>query len=193
MREYDLITWILNDDYLCNEDEENVMVENQGDEHTEQRVRIVNKVHAISRMSLYRFDEKKTGKDFLPFFNDKYGLTKVHAPRELRSFCDYILLVECRDSLYVMLIELKRGGHSGYKKQIEGSVSFMDYIISSAVRIQHENAFNDFNKANIHYRKILLKKCESDKGETHNVDLNFDKNDFIEIRCMSEFRPIRVI
>lgn len=188
MKEYDLITWMLHEDFLCKDGEGNVMVEDQGHERAVQRVRIVNDVRSISRMSLFRFDEKQTGMDFLPFFANSN-----HAPQELRSFCDYVLLVECRDNLYVMLIELKRGGHHGPRKQIDGAACFMDYIISSAMRIRGANGFDDFDKHNIHYRKVLLKKCESDKEETHNVDLRFNKNDYIEIRCKSEFRPIRII
>lgn len=188
MKEYDLITRMLHEDFLCKDGEGNVMIENQGNEHAVQRVNIVNSVRAISRMSLFRFDVKKTGKDFLPFLANSNT-----APLELRSFCDYVLLVECRDNLYILLIELKRGDHLGYRKQIDGANCFMDYIISSAMRIRSVNGFNDFDRHNIHYRRVLLKKCKSEKEETHNVDLPFSKNDYIEIRCKSEFRPIRVI
>lgn len=170
MREYELITRILHDDFLCKDNEKDVLFENQGDKHAEQRVRIVNRVKAISRMALFRFDEKKIGMNFLPFLNNH-----DHAPEGLRSFCDYILLVEYSTGLYIMLIELKRGGHSGFRKQIEGAACFMDYIVSSAVRIQHDNAFDDFDPHNIHYRRVRYKRYSG------RVTINYCSVDIISL------------
>lgn len=192
MREFELLKWILHDDFLCKGDEAMLMVESQGHEHDEQRVAIVNKVSSISQMALYRFDAKTIGKDFLPFFNDRYK-EEPHAPAGIRSFCDYILLAESKDTLYIMLIELKRGEATGYKKQIDASLCFVDYIIDSAERIKHENASDEFDRNNIRFRRVLIKKCTSEKQATHNSDIAFDKNDYMEIKCNGEFRPIRVI
>ena len=192
MREYELLRWMLHEDFLCKGDEALVMIENQGDEHDEQRVTIVNKVGSISNMALYRFDEKSAGKDPLPFFNNSYE-ESAHAPSDLRSFCDYVLLVENDNALYIMLIELKRGGTTGYRKQIDASQCFMSYVIDSAERIKHDNAYDEFDRDNIHFRKVLIKRCASEKQETHNSDIAFDKNDYIDFKCISEFRPIRVI
>ena len=191
MREMELLKWILHGDFLCKGDVAMVMVESQGREHDEQRVVIVNKVSSISQMALYRFDEKSAGKDFLPFFNDRYK-EEPHAPADLRSFCDYILLAEYNDMLYVILIELKRGEATGYRKQIDASHCFVDYIIDSAERIKHENAFDEFDRDNIRFRRVLIKKCTSEKQVTHNSDIAYDRNDYIEIKCNGEFRPIRV-
>lgn len=188
MREFELLTSILHDDFLCKGEEENVLIENQGCEHQEQRIYIVNKVRSISRMSLYRFDEKTSGKDFLPFFNNHN-----HAPVDLRSFCDYILLVECNGRLYIMLIELKRGSKTGYTKQIEGSLCFMEYVVSSAVRIQHYNNFDDFDKGNIEFRRIVIQQCDSIKEKTHPNEFDNVKNSYIRIRYFSDFRPVQVI
>lgn len=190
MREYELLKWILHEDFLCKGNDAHVMVEDQGDEHDEQRVEIVNRVRSLTNMALYRFDEKYAGKDSLPFFNNSYE-AGTHAPADLRSFCDYILLAEKNDTLYVLLIELKRGDTHGFRKQIDASKCFMDYVIDSAERIKHENSFDDFDRNNIRFRRILIKKCVSEKQATHDSDIIiFDKNDYIQIKCADKFRPI---
>ena len=187
MREYELLKWMLHEDFLCKGEDSLVLIENQGDEHEEQRVSIVNNVRSISDMTLYRFDEKSTGKDPLPFFNNSYE-EGAHAPSELRSFCDYILLVEKDDTLYIILIELKRGATTGYRKQIDASHCFMSYVIDSAERIKQDNAYDEFDRDNIHFRKVLIKKCSSEKQVTHNSDIAFDKNDYIDFYCC----PIKI-
>ena len=106
--------------------------------------------------TLYRFD--LDDKEFLPFFNKSND-----APKGLRKFCDYVLLVEWNGKPYVMLIEMKRGAPGNAEKQLKASQTFMEFLYTSAERLHNDFGEDSFNRNNIVIRKVKLKKCKSNK------------------------------
>ncbi len=100
--------------------------------------------------SLYRYDQEEQKDQFLPFFNHS------HILKDLLKFCDYILLAEKNDKLYVLLIEMKSGSNTDAPKQLEATDTFMRYIQDTADRISSANGYV-FDRKKIATRKIILK------------------------------------
>lgn len=100
----------------------------------------------------------------MPFFNknhkDKGGLDG------LRQFCDYILLMEKNNKLYVFLIELKSGNPKDAGKQLDAAEIFMDYIRRTAERIKLTNGFTSFDSSNIRTAKVLVCGTNGAKPKT---------------------------
>ena len=92
--------------------------------------------------SLYRYDQEEQKDQFLPFFNHS------HILKDLLKFCDYILLAEKNDKLYVLLIEMKSGSNTDAPKQLEAT--------DTADRISSANGYV-FDRKKIATRKIILK------------------------------------
>lgn len=167
MTEYDQLCRILSDDFK--ESKENIMIEDKGNIHKVQSVYIDDEDLKNIRKTLYRFDLEK--KEFMPFFNKT-----DNSPEGLRKFCDYVLLVNYRDTTYVLLIELKRGGADGADKQLRASETFIKFLYKTAERLYKD--FDDFNFdiKKIVLRKIIIKACKSNKQkiQSDKVDLNQD-------------------
>lgn len=115
-----------------------------------QRARITDR--GIDAYSLYRYDLDT--KDFLPFFNNTHD-----TPKGLRQFCDYILLANKGNRLYILLIEMKSGDASDAHLQLKASETYMEYIKMSAQRISGHNDNPDFNPDNITVKRIILSPC----------------------------------
>ena len=181
MTDFEFIKLILNKKYLCEGDDSMVMKEDQGTEYKPHKVRI-NVGSTISQTALYRFDEVDKG-DFLPFFNSSHHKPKRRddAPKALRSFCDYILLAEKMGTVYVVLVEMKRGGTDGAEQQLEAGYEFMNYVMKSALRIKRLNNMSDFNLDNVIYRRVLLKLPVSPKLRTRPGDIRIEDRDGIII------------
>ena len=77
---------------------------------------------------IYRFNPES--KVIFPFFSTESNLRKI---------CDYIVLFEKKDKLYIIISELKkgctRGGNKSANRQLKASELFLQYIIKSATRI----------------------------------------------------------
>ena len=137
-----------------------------GDNGTLEEKKNRHKVSILSRCidnyTLYRFDNEE--QEFMPFFNknhkDKGGLDG------LRRFCDYILLAERNNKLYVFLIELKSGNHKDAGKQLDAAEVFMDYIRRTAERIKFTNGFTSFDSSNIRTAKVLVCGIQGAKPKT---------------------------
>lgn len=110
---------------------------------------------------VYRYDQEEMDELFFPFFNKSHndGDTIVDnpVPTDLLRFCDYIIIAERNNRLYVILIEMKSGRNAEARKQIDASNAFMQYIKESAKRIAKSNAYYDFDANNIVERSIILK------------------------------------
>ena len=116
-----------------------------------QKTRILSHGRGLNDYTLYRFDTSE--KDFLPFFNKT-----DNAPKYLRSFCDYIILAEIRNKLFILLIELKSGDASHAHVQLEASYSFINFIINTAQRIKDINGYSEkLDVKNIEVRRITVK------------------------------------
>jgi hypothetical protein len=148
MNEFDLLARVLSPVYL--DKSQHVMKEENASrsfdiEITQRKI----------RYSVYRFDADMN--NFLPFFNNDYRTqdpTK-HAPKGLREFCDYVILAEYKDSLYIFLVELKSGCTEGASSQLDASEMFMNYICKSAERISLRNGV-DFKEGNIYIKKVII-------------------------------------
>ena len=111
--------------------------------------------------TVYRYDQGEQREQFFPFFNNTHdgdmGKAETPSPEGLLRFCDYILLAERNNRLYVLLIELKSGANGDAIKQLDATATFMDYVKNTAIRIAEENGYQNFNVENVKVRKIVLK------------------------------------
>lgn len=193
MSEYELYTRILSPRLMPNNQQ--VLIEKM--ERREHRVDIVGGKKIT--YSLYRYDWKEQGDLFLPFFNNThdgvYGIAVNPAPEDLLKFCDYILLAEKSNKLYVLLLELKSGKTGDATKQLEASATFMDYIQKTAQRIAFANGYSTFNPCNIELKKIVLKPALSIRPMTNKAK---SKDSIIDwkapsISCSSATLPLYML
>lgn len=121
--------------------------------------------------TLYRYDQKEHGTLFFPFFNNTHdselGKAELPTPDYLLKFCDYILLAEKKDTLYVLLIEMKSGGNGDAVIQLDASATFMDYVKNTALRIAEDNGYENFDADSIIVRKIVLKPAPNARPMTN--------------------------
>ena len=164
MDEYDFLNRILDQHYLSPNPE-------QLEEEGVQTAEIITKPgdKGLEGYSLYRYSLIE--EDFLPFFNDNHDT----APKDLKSFCDYILLVPYRGTLYVMLIELKKNNDT-VKVQIDATRQFLDYVISTAERIKDKNKVS-FDSDKIKTIRIKLRGIPVKNSTKHRNDLSYEKSE----------------
>ncbi len=119
---------------------------------------------------VFQFD-KKLGRSYkggiFPFFNSQNSnITKV---------CDYIIFSEYNNSLYSLVIELKKG-KSSTMPQIKAGECFVDYVISTVNRINNSNHTIQKRRISIREferkRKTKLKDIEYDENNHHFFDQN---------------------
>lgn len=186
MQTIDFLANIISSRYLS---DDMVMVEPAHDGLPEQRVEVKNISNNILDMKLYQFQDKEEAAH-IPFFN-KIGDGDSKPPTGLNKFCDYILLVQHTNGLYVFLLEMKRRTNEGYEMQLEASKCFFDYILRSAERIQELNGWEDLNTDDVHYRRIEIKEDHSNKRTTKRKDIEInDLDGLMQHHCQNEFRPI---
>ncbi|MBO4331927.1 MAG: hypothetical protein J5875_02040 [Paludibacteraceae bacterium] len=112
----------------------------------------------IDEYRLYRFDLDSSDADFLCFFNKNHSKgSSEQCLKDLNCFCDYVLLAQKDDKLYVFIIELKSGKTEGAVEQLRATELFMDYIKGTAERIKDVNNFGQFDATNIITKKVVLK------------------------------------
>jgi len=94
-----------------------------------------------------------------PFFNSRNGgVCKV---------CDYIIFAEINNTLYSLIIELKKG-ESDTKPQLRAGGCFVDFVIATVNRINNTNY-------SIHKRFISIREFER-KRKTKLRDIEYDEN-----------------
>lgn len=118
--------------------------------------------------TLYRIDPNNG--DPFPFFRNKEN----GGPKGLKDICDYIMLVDYHDKLFILLIELKRQKDNHAKEQLEATKVFIDYIVASAIRVQMPIDNNC-----IIYRKIQLNKIIP-KQRTQIGNPEYDENGYMD-------------
>ena len=173
MNEYELYTRILAPRLIRNNQKE--LVESERDH----KVTIIDKGIVYT---LYRYDMNEEKERFLPFFNntneDKGKAVKYPTLVGLRKFCDYILLAERKDKLFVVLIEMKSGDAEGAEVQLEATACFMEYVKKTAERIKDKNGYRNFSSANIVIKKAILKpgrtRPGTNKAKSFPVDFRVD-------------------
>ncbi len=155
MSEYEIYTRILSP--CLKPENQRVLVEDLG--YSLHMANIIEDKKTI--YSLYRYDQVEQKNLFLPFFNNSHDgeMDKSECPtlEDLLKFCDYILLAEKNDRLFVLLLELKSGNNGDAHKQLEASATFMEYVKNTAIRIAEVNGYLNFKKENIKLKKIVLK------------------------------------
>lgn len=178
MSEYDQLCSILDKEFRASN--QSLMIEAKGTTYKPQKVVIDGTGRTNLTWTLYRFNTED--KEFLQFFN-----RTDEAPEGLRKFCDYVLLAEASGKSYVLLIEMKRGSLGDAEKQLNASECFINYLYSSAERLQRDFDGYEFNRKRVILRKIKLKKCKSNKLTTKG-GLRVDKTqEFITYESVGQF------
>lgn len=186
MQTIDYLAKIINSRHLS---KDLVMVEPASNGMPEQRVEVKTISRSILSMKLYQFLDKEEAAH-IPFFN-KIGDGDSKPPKGLNKFCDYILLVQHTNGLYVFFLEMKRGTNKDNEIQLEASKCFFDYILRSAERIQGLNGWTDLNTDDVHYRRIEIKEEHSNKRLTKRQDIEImDLDGFMQHKCHDVFNPI---
>lgn len=172
----DLLKRILDNDYI---DENKVLVETNVDEYKKSftmRRDIVS--YTDLEYILFRYDPDKI--EIFPYFSAISGLKKI---------CDYIMFVEEKDHLYVLIIELKKGLESA-NNQLVASECFVKFIIDSAERIGVKLT------SNIHFRKIRISEERANKVKkslTKPKGLEYDVNKVINYDHKTHFRIKEIV
>lgn len=184
---------ILESTFLCKGKNSLVMVEPAHDDKEEQRITIHPVDIEASDLKLYCFMKDPAHPEkLLPFFNSR-TVEPNKAPKGLSRFCDYVLLVQRKDTLYVLLLELKRGeGH--WESQLDASKVFFEYIVASADRIKDENNFSQFDKDSVVIRRIKIQEVGSNKRRTKPADIeiaDLDGYNVCNLFRADKFLPIK--
>lgn len=179
MTDIEYLEWIFNDYYKNPGPEPLTMAEDKGTEHKPHIVKIKSGNKDITKITVYRFDADTLG-DHPPFYN-----RTEKAPKCLKSFCDYVILAEKNDRLFVVLVEMKRGDDRKAETQLNASQMFMDYVLNSAERIKEYNSMPEFSKTDVVFRRIIVKRAATNKLVTKPCDIQrVDKNDVMEFCCI---------
>lgn len=167
MSEYELYTRILAP--RLRPEAQSVLIEKTGKKNHVATVEPDSK----TAYTLYRYDQKEHGELFFPFFNNTHdgerGKAELPTPDGLLKFCDYILLAEKKDTLYVLLIEMKSGGNGDAVMQLDASATFMDFVKSTALRIAEANGYENFDADSVIVRKIVLKPAPNARPMTNQA------------------------
>ena len=179
MDEYEFLTKIISD-YYYSSDQKHLI---------EKDVQTVNITSAVGNKrleaySLYRFSIKESAYDFLSIFN------KTHvAPKELRSFCDYIMLIEYNKTPYVILIEMKKNSGTA-KAQLDASSEFFNYIKNTAERIKTKNNVT-FDSTKIKTIKVKLTDLKT-KRTTRGTNIEYEEETGVIIYTTRKFDILHV-
>lgn len=117
---------------------------------------------------LYKFD-KQLGKEYkgglFPFFAKNKGVCKIS---------DYILFAERENTLYVLVIEMKRGDEQTLP-QLKAALAFAKYIIETVNRVKGTHYKPEIRLISIHDYKIRKKK-------TKENGVKYDKFNHYDVR-----------
>lgn len=111
-------------------------------------------------------DKKEFPRGIFPFFKSKDKEKKVC------SFCDYIIFSELRGTLYILLIELKKGKEK-VTEQLEAGKYFVEFVISTVNRVYKQNISAEIRKISI--REYKMRK---DKPKQKQKSIRYDGNNF---------------
>ena len=111
-------------------------------------------------------DKKEFPRGIFPFFKNKDKEKKVC------SFCDYIIFSELRGTLYVLLIELKKGKEK-VTEQLEAGKCFVEFVISTVNRVYKKNISAQIRKISI--REYKMRK---DKPKQKQKSIRYDGDNF---------------
>lgn len=91
---------------------------------------------------LYKFD--KDNIELFPYFSDVSNLKKMN---------DYVLIFDKKETINILLIELKKSSQSKYKEQLIAGECFVRFLIDSYNRTHTDNTVKE---ENIKFKKIRI-------------------------------------
>lgn len=116
----------------------------------------------------FKMDKNLDKKDFprgiFPFFNNKQP--------KVCSFCDYIIFSELRGTLFILLIELKKGKDK-VTEQLEAGKCFVEFVISTVNRVYKQDISAEIRKISI--REYKMRKA---KPKQKQKSIRYDGNNF---------------
>ena len=116
-----------------------------------------------------KLDKKEFPRGVFPFFNNKQA--------RVCSFCDYIIFSELKGTLFVLLIELKKG-RDKVTEQLEAGKYFVEFVISTVNRVHKQNISAEIRKISIReYKKKPKQKQKSIKYDENNFH-TFEESKF---------------
>ncbi len=98
-------------------------------------------IKANGQYLLYDFEKIKGGNLF-PFFLKSENLSKVH------SIADYVLFSTKKDTLFIIIFELKKG-RKDPKPQLNATSIFVNFIIESVCRVKKVTVKREIRKIGI--------------------------------------------
>lgn len=173
MDQLDKIKKILNKDFIVDAE----ILEERNKDNFGKDFLMTRKIegHTAIKYILFRLDPDKV-KPF-PYFNTDSGLSKI---------CDYIMFVQKKNTLYILLIELKLGSDGAYK-QLKSSEEFAKFIINSGNRIGL--TFTD----DLHFRKVKISEIALSRPKTANEICKKDQNEIIHYNHKSNFKIMEIL
>lgn len=112
----------------------------------------------------YSYDKTIKGKttDILPFLAKN---------KNVHSMCDYILFCQEKKTLFILLIELKKGNNE-VMTQLNAGKCFVQFIISTLNRVEKLNIKPEIRLISIRNNNIVR------KGSSHCKGVEYDKDNF---------------
>ena len=111
-----------------------------------------------------KLDKKEFPRGVFPFFNNKQA--------RVCSFCDYIIFSELKGTLFVLLIELKKG-RDKVTEQLEAGKYFVEFVISTVNRVHKQNISAEIRKISIREYKMRTKPKPKQKQKPIKYNENF--------------------
>lgn len=151
------IDYVLHNDFKCRENH----LEEKGEDF-QMSIRVnMDGCKAV----LYKFDkqlDKSYKGGLFPFFAKKENVCKVS---------DYMLFAEKKGTLYVIIIEMKRGKSQTFP-QLKAATDFANYVIATVNRVKGTAYKPEIRWISIHGTKIKKKKTK-EKGITYDQDRHY--------------------
>ena len=186
MREYDFLIRLFNPS--CRPTNQALMKEKVCNKGIKPHLVKVTPGRGVTSYSLFEFSNR-TNSAWLPFFDNTYQTPGTpDAPKNLIALCDYIIVAECMEKTFVILVELKRFNDTAHaKEQLSAGKVFMEYFLATAERIKKKNGQDDFDSRTIEFRKVIVERVEKETLKNHQTDSNHNPMDFQTHRLIDTF------
>jgi len=117
----------------------------------------------------YQFDKDLAKENYpyglFPFFN--------RSQKGTHSMCDYVIFCLLPGELYILLIELKKGG-SNVTQQLNAGKCFVEFVIATLNRLEGLKIHPVIRMVSVRERNKL------EKGTTKQRKAKYDKDGFVE-------------
>lgn len=109
--------------------------------------------------------------DLFPYFKDKDSGGIKH----IKKKCDYVIFVQRKTTLYILLIELKKSNNNSAIEQLKLTEQFISFIIER-INISKQN---DFVIENYEIRKIAI--TDAGKRTTKGDGYKYDEEHYLKL------------